>query len=496
MYMYKSMGPFTATLPVAEVKTLVDILDDGPQWKTEVGHHRSNTFWKHVLPLLPPHVALAFDQPLLFQFSHEPAANATNKKQPIAGRHRHYPFLVGIKGKCSAQADGCPTTFACGFTEESIKTLLDDPCPETIELLVIVNGRCIHKKGQMYGQLRGVARDAAIQEFANAGKKPTEFAKASLSKASDSEYHSKNRGALVTKASAQNISREAKQKELIALGLTKCKLSNIPLAKGITETKDIEDRDKINDASQDFLGVIRLVELVPTFRMVLYTKPCLQLYHYLARGGRLILNCDATGNLLNFPMVDELKDKILHTKLAVSPKFPVVDGKHARDKQVSRFLSPLTMAEMVSNKNTAVDYCDFFSGFLTSVRCTSSSDTATECPLFIMTDCSVPLESGALMAFSSNEGMANTRIEYGNVVLLHLLYFDKAVADAEAKDSDSYSEMAVTLVARQVLDSLRKFTGIFLKECRSHVYRAPAHWMHSNKSAEFSGVKDRFEDLL
>jgi hypothetical protein len=28
MYMYKSMGPFTATLPVAEVKTLVDVLDE------------------------------------------------------------------------------------------------------------------------------------------------------------------------------------------------------------------------------------------------------------------------------------------------------------------------------------------------------------------------------------------------------------------------------------------------------------------------------------
>jgi hypothetical protein len=92
--------------------------------------------------------------------------------------------------------------------------LLDDPCPKIIELSVIVNGRCIHKKGQTYGQLRGVARDAALQEFANAGKKPTEFAKASLSKASDSEYHSKNHGALVTKASAQNISQEAKQKEL------------------------------------------------------------------------------------------------------------------------------------------------------------------------------------------------------------------------------------------------------------------------------------------
>jgi hypothetical protein len=38
--------------------------------------------------------------------------------------------------------------------------------------------------------------------------------------------------------------------------------------------------------------------------------------------------------------------------------------------------------------------------------------------------------------------------------------------------------------------------GVFLKECRSHVYRAPFQWMHRHKSNEFSMKKCRFEQLL
>jgi hypothetical protein len=99
----------------------------------------------------------------------------------------------------------------------------------------------------------------------------------------------------------------------------------------------------------------------------MYTKQSLQLYQHLAKGRRLIFNCDATGGLLNFPMVEDWKNKLLHTKLAVNPKYPVVSGQYTRDCQVSRMLSPLTMAEMVSNKNMASDYHDFFSRFLQDV---------------------------------------------------------------------------------------------------------------------------------
>lgn len=209
----------------------------------------------------------------------------------------------------------------------------------------------------------------------------------------------------------------------------------------------------------------------------------------------MVLNCDATGGLLNFPMVEEWKDKILHTKLAVNPKYPIVESEYTRDKQVSRILSPLTMAEMVSNKNTATDYRDFFSGFHASVREVFQNDT-TERPLIIMTDCSVQLESGALLAFSSGEGMASTRIEYGNIVLLHLLYYDKVVSTVTSATSGVDVTESKKEAASHVLASLRMKIGIFLKECRSHVFRAPKHWMHTNHSSEFAGMKPRYEGML
>jgi len=155
-------------------------------------------------------------------------------------------------------------------------------------------------------------------------------------------------------------------------------------------------------------------------------------------------------------------------------------------------LSPLTMAEMVSNKNTATDYYNFFSGFLSSVR-VAFKDEVTKSPLFIMTDCCAQLESGALLTFSSGEGLASTRIECGNIVLLHLLHYDKAVSNIVSGIGSIKSEKEATLL---VLKLLEKRIGIFLKECRLHVYRAPKNWMHSHKSSEFAAMKACYEGLL
>jgi hypothetical protein len=141
-------------------------------------------------------------------------------------------------------------------------------------------------------------------------------------------------------------------------------------------------------------------------------------------------------------------------------------GDYTRDKTVSRLLSPLTIAEMASNKNTANDVADFFNGFLASVT-ESFPDEETEKPLIIMTDCSPQLQTGALKTFSSGAGgMASTRMEYGNIVLLHLLFYDKALFNVSAGIDTTTSQ---TDVAKQVLASLRLRVGIFLKECRSHV---------------------------
>ena len=117
-----------------------------------------------------------------------------------------HPFVIGMKGHCSAKIDGCPSRFACGFTEETLKALLADPSQETITLCMEVKNACSHVKGKPYGQLRGPARDGVIEDLTIANQQPSEYAKHALDCASASEYHSNQRGAVLTKVAAQNIS--------------------------------------------------------------------------------------------------------------------------------------------------------------------------------------------------------------------------------------------------------------------------------------------------
>jgi hypothetical protein len=71
---YKEMGPFTTEVSVEELNLIVSERESGLSWVTAEGdnvdpHRRSNAFRKWILPLVPPHLALAFDQPILFGFS-------------------------------------------------------------------------------------------------------------------------------------------------------------------------------------------------------------------------------------------------------------------------------------------------------------------------------------------------------------------------------------------------------------------------------------------
>jgi hypothetical protein len=51
--------------------------------------------------------------------------------------------------------------------------------------------------------------------------------------------------------------------------------------------------------------------------------------------------------------------------------------------------------------------------------------------------------------------------------------------------------------AQQIFDALRPRIGVFLKECASHVYRAPHSWVHRNQSSELVAAgKLRFENLF
>lgn len=194
-------------------------------------------------------------------------------------------------------------------------------------------------------------------------------------------------------------------------------------------------------------------------------------------------------------MIEERKSKLLHTKLAASPKHPLLAGEHTRDNQISCILSPTTMAEMISNKNAATDYHSFFSGFFQAAREALKSEE-TERPLICMADCSPQLQSGMLLALSSGDGMASTRIKYGNIVLIHLLHCDKATPDIASASSGVDVTEPRKKVASDILTSLQRQIGVFLKECKSHVCHAPSDWVHRNKSSELAGMKPRFEGAL
>lgn len=489
---YRSVGPFSVDVPVEEVKRLIYVSEDGPKWKesedTKDSHHRrSRTFRAWCEPIVPSHLALAFNLPILLKFSQQ--CDGNNKPR---GRPRRHSLVVGMSGHCSAQRDGCPTTFICGFTEQSLKKLLCDSVPDTVELLMEVSNECEHVKGRQYGQLRGDARERTIEQYAQSKQAPTEFAKASLEKATDSDFHSSNRGATVTKGTAHNISRESKARKLAISGLTTCKLSNLMLSQRITSEQDRKARAEIEDSSTDVLGISRSVELSPYFRMHLWTKKSVQLFHRLSKSDRCIINVDSSGGLVNFPMVEDMKDKILHTMVAVSPKYAILDGQYTRDKTVSTMFSPLIVAEMVSNKNAGDDFGKFFKSFLGD-RIKLFPNESPAPPLLCMTDCSPALQSGALQAFSSGDGMASTRIEYGNRILLHLLHYDKLVSSIPNGTSSGESRKETAVI---ILSSLKQNIGVFLKECKSHVYRAPLNWLKKHKGTDVVRMKSRFESVL
>ena len=110
----------------------------------------------------------------------------------------------------------------------------------------------------------------------------------------------------------------------------------------------------------------------------------------------------------------------------------------------------------------------------------------------IMTDCAAQLQSSALRVYASKDmDKKVTRIVYGNVVLIHLLHYDNLVVQLPTNGTGKVA------VAKMILDCLKVYFGVFLKECHSHVYRAPYNWVHSNKNGVFTPVlRSRFENVM
>lgn len=169
MNLYKELGTFTRDVSIENVQKFITVLENGPCWTVLVSE-RTNYFRTLLLSICPPHFAPAFDQSFHLRF--------TEFKKDKRGRKRSNQLVIGMSGYCSSKT--CPTTFVCGFTEESIKRLLADVLPTEIEFTAIIKNACYHVKGAAHGQLRGNERQKQIDEMNDSKMKPGEFAKLKL----------------------------------------------------------------------------------------------------------------------------------------------------------------------------------------------------------------------------------------------------------------------------------------------------------------------------
>jgi hypothetical protein len=176
------------------------------------------------------------------------------------------------------------------------------------------------------------------------------------------------------------------------------------------------------------------------------------------------------------------------------------------DKTMSRLLSHFTIGEMASNRNTGPDV----SNFLLSLQKDQMFATGQEAakPILILLDCAAQQESGALTASAkemkvvednedgvlsafTKKGKETTRISYGNYALLHLLHLDFVIADRVCKKEQKDAAVVI-------LEHLLNYVGVCLKECKSHVYRAPPCWMQ-RRGSKIQGLRtstERFKVLF
>ena len=149
---------------------------------------------------------------------------------------------------------------------------------------------------------------------------------------------------------------------------------------------DQMSRESLNDKSADFLGNVRGLQLANGLSMDLCTKTNLQIHAELAKSGKLALFADSTGDIVQTPDIPSLKEKILRTKFIVAPKTALVKAEWMRDINMRRMLSPVLVAEIVSNVNKADDFSSFLTQFHRDADAVGAQSEKLPPPLLCLSD--------------------------------------------------------------------------------------------------------------
>ena len=268
----------------------------------------------------------------------------------------------------------------------------------------------------------------------------------------------------------------------------------------VTQQEDLAIR---KDKRANLPGIFRSLTFIGSspfsLEMHLWTQSSVVLYKDLAcRENKLIVNVDITEDpLIGVPLVDNVSENMLfHTIMTVDPKYVLLPQGYQKSQTILKNISPIDIAERISTVNTADTYFRLFWEFMRDVISQSNASTDDErrqlYPLLCLTGCSPELESGALGGFTPDGCLQRERLHYSNIVLCYLLWFDH---ERRQKHFTSKKDLALSIVER-----MRTHGGvsIFLKQRKSHVYRAPERWLakQSKKIPKLATFRQQFGGIL
>ena len=261
-------------------------------------------------------------------------------------------------------------------------------------------------------------------------------------------------------------------------------------------------RKSIRDGDESCPGLLQYFSMSHnSISAELFTRSSLLILRSLLRDGRLVLNFDGTGGLVNFPCCQHFHQKILHFFLSVNPKFSLLHKDVSLERMSGQILSPLLIAERISNVNNG----DSLHGFLQRVKDSlyemlgDAQDVNLPNPLLGLTDCSAAVQAAFLMTFPGSERTKDHgRQSYANTVSIHCRYFDMIIfrhLSAANQRTDGiieadYFNEDIKKTASTIITSMRRNCGMFLKQCRSHVFRAASGWPKHTLKVGLKGVPD------
>ena len=487
---YRTMGNWKVLIESSVVLSLIDgslTSNDelyNVKWIAHDTRKRSSVLRKILRPITPDPLELRFKNSAVVKYiSLEHASSVKRQGKKIRTQHEYVAY---IHGWCQASDEKdnftCPGTWVCGFTYDALVGLMKGAL--SIEIGLCVTKNCIHRKGHTYGQLRGEERKALVDSLAkrqldvwgNANVHPKTIIETSVQELSTSASHAQNHGGIAGNVgTAYNLKRESVVELRKHYGLSGFSdMVDITRSNRIINGLDIEKRRLISDNSNDYCGILRTFEIgnkrdsvegkqSTGYRVTLWNKTSIELYHILCNTGCVTLNYDGTGSEVDHK-VDTLDGEyILHNVLSIGKNVFI---RQDYDNVVQRKLHPKIIGQFFSNRNATSDH-SFFLGEIEEARQKLFPFDKKEGPLLFSTDCAGQLENAALLTWRPSSGVPMNKIRYSNISLLICLEIERCKHSLEAADTH--------------IKILQTYQPVLLHECKSHSIRDGKDWSRSIK---------------